>query len=227
MACSPLSRRLGLTGRREPLLEELAEACRAKGAQAELFALDVCDGAGMKAAADDFVKAAGGIDLVIANAGMGNPDRLASGDAAPLTRLMEVNVCGVLNTLLPFIPTMKDQGMGHLVAVASIAGAIGLPKHTAYSASKAAVRMLMDGFAYELNAWGIHTTTINPGFVVSEMTAKNRFRMPFLMDADDAVRGMRKAIRKHKRVYTFPLPTRFATWVLTKLPRFLIARLPT
>ncbi len=119
---------LGLTGRREALLDELADACRAKGAKAEVYALDVCDVEGMKAVAESFMSAAGGVDLVIANAGIGVPDRLAGGDAGPLTKLMAVNVGGVINTLLPFIPHMKEHGSGHLVSIASIAGANALPK---------------------------------------------------------------------------------------------------
>ncbi len=217
---------LGLIGRREALLAELAESCRQKGAQAETYAQDVTDGPAMQATAETFLEAAGGIDLVIANAGMGSPDVFASGDASRMARVFSVNVNGVVNTLVPFVPKMKEQGSGHLVAIASMAGSRALAGHATYSASKIAVRMLMDGYAYELGTWGIHVTTVNPGFVVSELTAKNRFPMPFIVQTDKAVRRIRRAIRRRKRVYTFPLPMRFLTWVFTQLPRFVVARLP-
>ena len=135
---------LGLTGRREALLSELAEACRRKGARAEAYTEDVSDGPGMKAMAEAFLEAAGGIDLVIANAGMGTPDDLESGDPSRMSRLLTVNINGVINTIVPFVPRMKAQGSGHVVAIASIAGARALPHHTTYSATKACVRMLMD-----------------------------------------------------------------------------------
>jgi short-subunit dehydrogenase len=218
---------LGVVGRRATLLDELASACRAKGARVEVYAADVVNAPAMKDLAKNFAAAAGGVDLVIANAGVGSPDNLDTGDPGPLTFLMEVNVNGVLNTLLPFVPTMKAQGSGHLVAIASVAGSRGLRGHATYSASKAAVRMCMDGFAYELNAMGIDATTINPGFVVSEMTDKNRFPMPFLVKTDAACRGIRKAIRKKRRVYTFPFPMRVASWLLGYVPRFVLARLPS
>jgi short-subunit dehydrogenase len=217
---------LGVVGRRETLLNELADACRAKGASVEVYVGDVTDSAAMKDLARCFVETAGGIDLVIANAGVGCPDHLSKGDPDPLTFVINVNVNGVLNTLLPFIPTMKEQGSGHLVTIASIAGARGMAGHTTYSASKAAVRMLMDGFAYELNDMGIATTTINPGFVKSEMTAKNRFPMPFLVETDAAARKMLRAIKRKKRVYTFPFPMRFAHFLLATAPRFVLGWLP-
>lgn len=217
---------LALVGRRQERLEEAAEACRAHGAQVEVYAQDVTDGQAMQALAQDFIAKAGGADLVIANAGIACKDSLASGDPGPLAKCVDINVNGVINTLLPFVPHMKERGSGHLVAVASIAGARALPLHTIYSATKIAVRFLMDGWGYELNSWGIKTTTINPGFVVSEITDKNEFPMPFMLETAPACRRMRRAIRKGKRVYTFPLPMRFVIWLFTFFPRWLVKLLP-
>jgi len=218
---------VGIVGRRAELLEQVAAACRERGAQVHIFTQDVRDGAAMQALAKTFVDAAGGVDLVIANAGIATTDGLAGGDPAPLTRCIDVNVNGVINTLLPFIPTMKTQGSGHLAAVASVAGFRALPLHTIYAATKIAVRTLLDGWGYELNEWGIATTTLNPGFIVSEITDKNEFPMPFLLPTDVAVRRMRKAIKRRKRVYTFPWQMWLAVHLLLlRLPRFVIKRLP-
>src|SRR5262245_58936389 len=138
----------------------------------------------MQAYATQFVAQAGGIDLVIANAGIGMPDDLASGDAMYHTHVFEVNVLGLLNTLLPFMPQMMLQRQGHLVAIASVAGFRALPGSSTYAATKIAVRALMEGYGWELRHHGISTTTINPGFVVSEMTAHNQFNMPFLLPTE-------------------------------------------
>ena len=116
-----------------------------------------------------------GIDLVIANAGVGEPDDLHSGNATYHADIFAVNVIGLLNTLLPFIPRMIQQKSGQLVAIASVAGFRALPGSTTYAATKAAVRVLMEGYGWELRRHSITTTTINPGFVVSEMTAHNQF----------------------------------------------------
>ena len=221
---------LGLVGRREGLLEEVAAACRAAGAEVRVYAQDVADGAGMMALAEDFVAWAGGVDVVVANAGMGSPDSLGGGDPRPLTKLMDVNVNGVINTLVPFVKPMQAAPLtggwrGQLVAVASQAGFRALPHHAAYAASKAAVQTLMDGFAYSLEHKRIGATTINPGFVVSEMTATNTFPMPFMLETAVAVRRMRRAIQRRRRVYTFPKRLYALICLLQLLPRFVVARL--
>lgn len=221
------AKHIGLVGRRAELLEEVASACKQHGAEVSTFTQDVRDGEAMKELAQAFITAAGGIDLVIANAGMAATDDLAKGEPGPLTRCVDVNVNGVINTLMPFIPTMKTQGQGHLVAVASVAGYRALPVHAIYSVTKIAVRTLMDGWGYELNDWGIATTTINPGFIVSEMTDKNDFPMPFLLKTDVACKRIRKAIRKRKRVYTFPWQMWLVVhFLLMRMPRFVMKRLP-
>src|SRR5687767_8655988 len=113
---------LGLLGRRQDRLAEVTQRCEAQGAAVLAAPIDVCDNAAMRAYASAFLEQTGGIDLVIANAGIGGPDHLGSGDAAYHVRLFDVNVAGLLNTLLPFIPAMQRQQHGHLVAIASVAG---------------------------------------------------------------------------------------------------------
>lgn len=216
---------LGLVGRRADLLEAVAAECRAAGATVHPFPVDVCDRPAMLAMAREFVERAGGVELVIANAGTGDVDRLSEGDPAPAARIFEINVIGVLNTLIPFVPAMKAAGRGQLVAIASVAGFRALPGSTAYSASKAAVRTLMEGYGWKLSRAGIRVTCINPGFIRSEMTAKNEFPMPFLLDADEAVRRIRRAIRRGRRVYTFPFPMALAARLLAVLPGWVVARL--
>ncbi|MBL4848495.1 MAG: SDR family NAD(P)-dependent oxidoreductase [Planctomycetes bacterium] len=220
---------LGLVGRREALLAEVAEACRSSGAQVQTYTQDVTDGKAMVELAEDFVGWAGGADLVIANAGVGAPDNLGSGDPSALTWMMDVNVNGVINTLVPFVKSMQAAEpvrgrRGHLVAIASLAGFRALPHHGGYAASKIAVRTLMDGFSYALEHKGISATTINPGFVVSEMTAKNEFPMPFMLQTDVAVRRMRRAIARRNRTYSFPRRLYFLIWLLQRLPRFIVSR---
>jgi short-subunit dehydrogenase len=213
---------LGLIGRRQELLTTVAECCQAQGAQVLPAPLDVRDEAAMQTYARQFVAQAGGVDLVIANAGMGAPDELASGSASHHARVFEVNVIGLLNTLLPFIPCMMQQRYGQLVAVASVAGFRALPGSTTYAATKIAVRTLMDGYGWELKRYGIVTTTINPGFVVSEMTTKNQFSMPFLLQTDVAARRIGRAIARQRRVYTFPWPMAIAARLLPLLPGALL-----
>ncbi len=218
---------LGLTGRRQERLDEVAAACRASGATVHTYAVDVVDRPAMADMARDFLAQAGGVDLVIANAGVGNPDAhsLRAGDAGPMAALFETNVVGVVNTLVPFVPTMKAQRRGHLVAIASVAGFRALPGSVAYSASKTAVRVLMEGLGMDLERHGITCTTVNPGFVESELTAKNDFPMPFILSTAEACRRIRRALTRRKRVYTFPWPMAIAARLLQVAPEFLVSRL--
>jgi short-subunit dehydrogenase len=215
---------LGLTGRRQERLTAVAAQCQAQGAEVLAASLDVRDATAMRAYAEQFLAQTGGIDLVIANAGVGSPDDLASGDAVHHAMLFEVNVIGLLNTMLPFIPAMMRQRHGQLVAIASVAGFRALPGSTTYAATKVAVRTLMEGYGWDLRRHGITVTTINPGFIVSEMTANNQFRMLFLLQTDEAVRRMARAIQRQRRVYTFPWPMAIVTRLLPYLPGAILCR---
>ena len=215
---------LGLIGRRQELLTTTAAECTTRGATVIPAALDVRDEAAMRVYAVQFVSQAQSIDLVIANAGVGDRDALGSGDAAYHARIFAVNVIGVLNTLIPFMPQMVRQHHGHLVAIASVAGFRALPGSTTYAATKIAVRALMEGYGWELRHHGISTTTINPGFIVSEMTARNQFHMPFLLPADAAARKIARAIQRRRRSYTFPWPMAIVAHLLPFIPGAILGR---
>jgi short-subunit dehydrogenase len=94
-----------------------------------------------------------------------------------------------------------------------------------YAATKAAVRALMEGYGWELRRHGIATTTINPGFVVSEMTAHNQFRMPFLVPTDIAAAKIAQAIQRRRRSYTFPWPMACLAHLLPFIPGVILRRL--
>jgi NADP-dependent 3-hydroxy acid dehydrogenase YdfG len=215
---------LGLLGRRQGRLADVATRCEAQGASILAGPIDVCDGSAMRAYASAFLEQADGVDLVIANAGVSGPDDLGSGDPSSHARMFDVNVNGVLNTLLPFIPAMQRQQHGHLVAIASIAGFRALPSATTYAATKMAVRTLMEGYGWSLHADGIVVTTINPGYVVSELTAQNTFEMPFLLPTEEAARKIARAIQKKRRVYTFPWQMAIIAYLLPYIPGVLMRR---
>lgn len=216
---------LGLIGRRQELLTTTTTECTRRGATVIPAALDVQDEAAMRAYAEQFVWREQGVDLVIANAGMSDRDALGSGNAAYHARIFAVNVIGLLNTLLPFIPQMIRQRQGHLVAIASVAGFRALPGSTTYAATKIAVRTLMEGYGWELRRYGIITTAINPGYVVSEMTARNQFHMPFLLSTEVAAGKIARAIQRRRRSYTFPWPMAIAAHLLPFIPSAILGRM--
>jgi hypothetical protein len=215
---------LGLCARRRDMLTELAGEIEQRGARAIVFAVDVADTEAMAMAASDFVVQAGGIDLVIANAGIGIPNGVLQGKSAPIAQLMRVNVIGVTNTIVPFIPAMVAQKSGELVAISSVAGHRGMPGRAAYGASKAAVISFMDALRLDLHGTGVHAMTVCPGFVHTPMTAKLG-KLPFAIDTDEAVAQMVRGIERQEGTFTFPWQMRLLSPVLRHSPEWLVRRI--
>jgi short-subunit dehydrogenase len=214
---------LGLVARRADVLTKLADELRAGGATVHVYPVDVADTAGMKKAAQTFVKAAGGIDLVIANAGVGIKSHLKDGGSEDIARLFQVNVIGVTNTVVPFCPTMVAQKEGVLCAISSMAGHRAMPGRVAYSASKKAVTQFMDGARMELAGTGVHAMTVCPGFVRTPMTTGIK-DMPFAVECDVAVREIVDAIAARKATVTFPWQMNVLKEVLTRAPEWVVRR---
>jgi short-subunit dehydrogenase len=215
---------IGLCARRAPLLAELAERVTARGARALVYAADVSDTVEMQKVAADFVREAGGVDLVIANAGIGIAHETLLGKSEPIAKLMVVNVIGVTNTVVPFVPMMLQQGSGTLAAVSSVAGLRGVPGRAAYSASKAAVITFMDALRLDLQGTNVHAMTLCPGFVHTPLTASLPGKLPFVISADEAVEQMTKAIRRHARTFIFPWQMRVLSKVFKLVPEALMRR---
>jgi NAD(P)-dependent dehydrogenase (short-subunit alcohol dehydrogenase family) len=179
---------LGLLARRRDVLEQLVQSL--PGKRHHVYAVDVTDHAAVAAAAQDFMRAEGGVDIVIANAGIsaGTLTEYAE-DIAVFERILATNVTATAATFAPFIAAMKQQASDgrrgcRLVGIASVAGIRGLPGAEAYSASKAAVISYCESLRLEMKACGIKVVTIAPGYIDTPMTRGNPYPMPFLMHAD-------------------------------------------
>lgn len=212
----------GLVARREQLLADLARELESRGCRALVLPRDVRDTSAMSGAAQEFLHWAGGADLVIANAGIGEGRRSERVDPERAAKVLAVNVLGVANTVFPFVGPLREQRSGVLVAVGSVAGFRALPGSLSYSASKAAVHTLMEGLRMELHGSGVHVMTLCPGFIRTPLTDKNEFRMPFLMDCDRACDQMARAIERRKATYVFPWQMRIAAFVLRHGPEWLV-----
>jgi short-subunit dehydrogenase len=117
------------------------------------------------------------------------------------------------------IPSMIERRSGRFAGIASIAGLRGLPTSSVYSATKAAMQAFLEASRVELIQYGVGVTTVNPGFVITPMTEKNRFKMPFLMTADEAARVIADGFERGARVIEFPRPMS----LLMRFARFLPA----
>ena len=177
---------LGLVARRRAPLDEIV--ARVPGRH-HVYAVDVTDKDALIAAGRAFDDATGGADIVVANAGISvgvltehYEDLEAFGD------VLETNVLAMAYTFHPFIARMRARGRGTLVGISSVAGVRGLPGSEAYCASKAAVSSYCESLRVELKRSGVKVVTIAPGFVRTPLTAKNPYRMPFLMEPADFAR---------------------------------------
>jgi short-subunit dehydrogenase len=214
---------LGLAARRKDALEALAAALPGERA---VYALDVCDTAAVEQAAQAFVARFGTPALVIANAGVsvgthGEDVR----DIAKLRRLLEVNVTGLAATLAAFAPAMRKAKAGTLCGITSVAGVRGIPGAGAYSASKAAAATWLEALRIELRGSGVAVVTICPGYVDTPMTRVNRYRMPFLLPADEAARRMARAIAARRALAVIPWQMALASRIMRNLPAPLYDRL--
>jgi len=190
------------------------------------YPTDVTDAAALAEAARDFVSRFGAPDLVIANAGISagtSGDEIE--DVAKLRRVLEVNVVGLAATLAAFAPAMRAAGRGTLAGIASVAGFRGLAGNGAYSASKAAARIWMESLRTELHGSGVSVVCICPGYIDTPMTRVNRFRMPFLISADDSARRIARAIAARRRVAVIPWRMALVSVVLRILPGWIYDRL--
>ena len=189
-----------------------------------MYNIDVSDKEKCKDAAKDFMSTNKGIDIVIANAGVGGDDNILSGDPSEINSILKINLLGVTNSVIPFIPKMKEQHSGRIAIISSIAGFRGLPHHGGYSASKAALRNLTESWNYTLKPYGISLTTIFPGYIDTEMTKDHKFKMPFLMHSDKASRIIANSIQRKKSKLILPWQWKFIIPIFRILPRFLIYR---
>jgi len=213
-------RLLGLLARREALLLEVAEVCRRQGAEVSIYPVDVTDANVVAAVGEAFLARAGRVDLVIANAGISLRDEESESEADLAWRVMAVNFLGVVHTLSSFVPAMKKNGSGSLVAISSVAGFRGLPDAGAYCASKAAVMVWMESLRVRLRG-RVNVMTMCPGYVATPMTETNAFPMPWLLSAERAATLVARAIERKRLVYTFPWQMKLLMGFVRVLPPWL------
>ncbi len=207
--------KVGVCGRERQKFEESFETGRDN---VHFYCVDVANREELKAAIADFSKSIG-LDLLIANAGIGYKFKTKVPDFDWSYKMVHVNLLGVMYAFEAALDVMIPRGKGQLVAISSIAGYNGLPGVSAYSATKAAVLKLCESLNLDLRQFGIDVTTICPGFVETPLTARNTHSMPFLVKAPRAAELIARAIDKKKMVYHFPFFFAGLVRILGMIPR--------
>ncbi|MDC0077795.1 SDR family NAD(P)-dependent oxidoreductase [Deltaproteobacteria bacterium] len=211
---------LGLSARRLELLESLRDEL-GRETQVAIAKLDVADLERVPEVLHKIADQLGGVQIVIANAGVGERSYPGEGTFHLDSKVIEINVLGAMATIDAGTEILKKEGGGQIVGISSVAGFRGLSTTPAYSASKAALSTYMEGIRNNLKQHKIAVTVLNPGFIDTPINSHRKSR-PFLISAEKGARLMADMIEK--KVWSSTVPV--WPWALiTKLMRLLPERL--
>jgi short-subunit dehydrogenase len=151
-----------LAARRTDRLSAVAAAIAADGGRATPVTCDVTDARQVDALVTTALSATGRLDVMVCNAGLGYNGRLDETSAEDMRRLMDVNYFGTFHAARAAVAQFRQAGRGHLFIVSSIVGRRGVPRMSAYAATKFAQAGLGESVRAELAGSGIHVTMVYP-----------------------------------------------------------------
>jgi short-subunit dehydrogenase len=204
--------RVALVGLEPERLETLATEL---GPQHAWFEADVTDQDSLQAAVDGTVERFGGIDVVLANAGISNNGTVAVSPADALIRTIDVNLSGVIRTVCATLPHVTER-RGYVMIVSSAAAFTMLPGMAAYMASKAGVEQFANALRLETLHKGVKVGSVHPGWIDTDLVRDTKAdlktfeaaleKMPWPMNAMTSVEDCADAIvdgmeRRRRRVY--------------------------
>jgi short-subunit dehydrogenase len=199
---------LGLAARSTHELDELADELPGTH---EALQCDVADPTSTDAAIDAFVTRAGGLDLLIANAGVAHYGNFADQPLQDKLRMSQVNWHGTLHTVHFGLPHMLQAGRGHIVIVSSGAGLRSFPQAAVYGATKAAQRAFGEALRHELAGTGVSLTVVYPGEIATALHDHEKQRLPpwyrggsRAAPADGLAQRVIKAIENDERAVHYP-----------------------
>lgn len=198
-------RTLGLLGRDPGRLEEVAVACRAKGAACKTASIDVNEQAAMAAFVDGFERAHG-IDLLVANAGimLGRPNDGAVESRSEARSVLSTNLLAAIDTVHLVLPGMQRRRGGEIALMGSLSSLSPLPDAPAYSASKAAVLSYGLALREAVEPLGIRVVVACPGYVATPLLARHRGPRPGEVAADDAAARIIAGLDRNHGMIGFP-----------------------
>lgn len=155
-------------------LSAVAVDCSGLGADVERAVCDVADATALSSLAETWLTDVGGVDLVFTCAGIGVGGSFLETPLEHFREVLDVNVMGTVHAGKAFLPAMKQAGKGHFVTIASAAAFHGLPRLSAYAASKAAVVQLTETLRSELAPHGVDVSVKMTTFYRSSIADHTR-----------------------------------------------------
>lgn len=184
-----------------------------------LIKLDVRDVASIKEAVDYIITTSGKIDVVINNAGVGITGPLEEIPSEEIKNNFETNLFGPIEVMKAVLPQMRLQKSGLIINVTSIAGYMGLPYRSVYSASKGALELITEALRMEVQSFGITITNIAPGDFATNIAA-GRYHAPIIKGSDyEMVYGnILQAMNEHVDSGSNPLEMAEAVYKIIETP---------
>lgn len=213
---SPQNELILLARREEKLYslrKELFEICKS----VEIIIVDVTDFETLQSK----IKSIRSLDMVILNAGISLGMNGGVPSIEEFKKLYDVNILSNHAILEVLLPLFIKQKSATIVFISSLASLVSLPSSKVYSSSKRALNAYAEGIRYKYKKDGIKVITILPGFIKSELTDKNDFNMPFLLETSEGVAKIKNAIKAQKEFYAFPLRFYLIIRLFNLLPSFL------
>lgn len=173
---------LVLSGRDEARLAEVAADCGTQGQDTLLLAFDVRDDAALADATAKAIAWKGGVDIAFANAGISQRSRALTTDMQVYRDIIAIDLTAQIAFSQGLIGHMAERGSGALAFISSVAGKVGVPMRTAYSAAKFGLAGYADALRGELSQTGVNVHTIYPGSVATGVSRN-------ALTADGTARG--------------------------------------
>ena len=221
--------RLALAARDRDRLESVAQECRARGADALAVPTDVTNSQDLEWLVGETLKAFGGIDAVVHNAGITMWSRFdALADLSIFERVMEVNYYAPVRLTALTLPHLRES-RGLIGVVASLAGLAGVPERSAYAGSKHAVIGFFDSLRIELAGTGVDVSVVAPDFVVTEIHKRaigpdgeplgtSPMQQSKLMTAPECARQIARAMEKRQRQLLMSTRGKLGMWLKLLAP---------
>jgi NAD(P)-dependent dehydrogenase (short-subunit alcohol dehydrogenase family) len=213
--------------------EALCAQLSRKGHAVAAIDVDVTDPASVERLVDETVARHGRIDYMINNAGIAAAGEFEQVPAATMRRVIEIDLLGAAYGTLSAYRQMLRQRGGHIVNVASMLALFPNPMSAAYVAAKYGLRGLTRSVMAEGAAYGIHFTTICPGYITTNLFEAGSFagsmhkdhvvdRIPFrFIDVETAVQRTLAAVAARKPIAVFPFYARVLWWMERLSPRLM------
>lgn len=231
-----------LFGLKEDRLEDVHQEIISAGGNCEFLHVDVTDYPALKRAILAVKERHGHIDYLFNNAGITLLAEAQDIEIERWNRIVDVNLMGVVNGIQIAYPLMINQGSGHIINTASLAGIAGYPTSAIYAATKSAVIRLTEDLQLEAEDYGVRFSVVCPGYVKTNIfegsdriiggdMERTLSQIPFKMiSPEQAAASILAGVKKNKIKIIFPAYARLtatinrlAPWLLRPISKKLVS----